>query len=74
MKKLFTIYLCTSLVIMSIVLPLLLPTLAIVEYVEHGFSGIFIFIVIITILSEPLAIAGSYALLSIIKDIYKGTI
>lgn len=70
MNKLLAIYMCALLIVISIVLPIVFPALAILTYVKEGFSEFFIFIAIITILIEPLAIVGSYALLTSIKDIY----
>jgi len=70
MNKLLAIHMCALLIVISIVLPFVFPTLLIVIYITEDFSGAFIFIAIITILIEPLAIVGSYALLTSIKDIY----
>lgn len=70
MNKLFAIYGCALVILISIVLPLVFPALSVVTYVGQGFSGLFIVVLITTILIEPLAIVGSYALLKSIKDIY----
>lgn len=70
MNKLFSIYMCALLIIISIVLPFILPAVAIVEYVKQGFSGSFIAVLIITIFAEPLTIGILYVVLTRIKDIY----
>lgn len=70
MNRLLAIHICFLVIVISIALPLAFPVLLVAVYMEEGFSGAFIFIAIITILIEPLAIVGSYALLTSIKDIY----
>lgn len=70
MNKLFAIYACSLVILISIVLPLAFPVSLIVIYAEQGFSGLFIFISITTIIIEPLTIVISYAFLKNIKYIY----
>lgn len=74
MNKVFAIYMCVLLIIISIVLPFVLPASAIIAYVEQGFSGAFIAVLIITILGEPLIICVPYVILTSIKDIYNDLI
>ena len=70
MNKIFSIYMCALLIIISIVLPFVFPAVAIKEYVKQGFSGSFIAVLIITIFAEPLTTGISYGVLTRIKDIY----
>lgn len=70
MNKLLAIYLCALLVFISTVLLLAFPALLVAIYMTKGFSGPFIAILITNIITEPLAITGSYILLTSIKDVY----
>lgn len=70
MNKLYAIHMCVLFIVLSIVIPLVLPALTVLVYMEEGFNGVFIFVAITTILIEPLTIEVSYILLTIIKDTY----